>query len=67
MSTLIAIVTDLPVGTNLSLMHFLWMLVTGSLLTHRGALYPALQGTGIGQRAVQRAWAAFRGGVFLII
>lgn len=66
MSALKAIVTDLPVGTNLSLMQFLWMLVTGSLLTHRGALYPALQGTGIGQRAVRRAWAAFRGGVWQI-
>lgn len=66
MSALIAIVTDLPVGTNLSLMQFLWMLVSGSLLTHRGALYPALQGTGIGQRAVRRAWVAFRGGVWQI-
>ena len=66
MSALIAIVTNLPIGTNLSLMQFLWMLVTGSLLTHRGALYPALQGTGIGQRAVRRAWVAFRSGVWQI-
>jgi hypothetical protein len=66
MSALIAIVTDLPIGTNLALLHFLWMLVSGSLLTHRGALFPALQSTGIGKRAVRRAWAAFRGGVWQI-
>ena len=66
MSALIAIVADLPIGTNLSLMQFLWMLLTGNLLTHRGALYPALQATGIGPRAVRRAWAAFRGGMWQI-
>ena len=59
MSVLIGIVADLPIGTNLSMLHFLWMLVNGSLLTHRGALFPALQSTGIGPQAVRRAWAAF--------
>jgi len=66
MSALIAIVTNLPVGTNLALLHFLWMLVSGSLLPHRGALFPALQSTGIGERAVRRAWAAFHGGMWQI-
>lgn len=66
MSVLIGIVADLPVGTNLSMLHFLWMLVNGSLLTHRGALFPALQSTGISPRAVRRAWAAFRGGMWQI-
>ena len=63
MSALIKIVTDLPVGTNLAMLHFLWMLVTGSLLPHRGALFPALQATGIGEAAVRRAWSAFHGGM----
>lgn len=66
MSALIAIVTKLPIGTNLAILHFLWMLVSGSLLTHRGALFPALQSTGIGEQAVRRAWAALRGGVWQI-
>ncbi len=66
MSALIKIVTDLPVGTNLAMLHFLWMLVTGSLLPHRGALFPALQSTGIGEAAVRRAWSAFRGGMWQI-
>jgi hypothetical protein len=42
------------------------MLVTGSLLPHRGALFPALQSTGISERAVRRAWTAFRGGIWQI-
>ncbi|NCF65288.1 MAG: hypothetical protein GWP61_04895 [Chloroflexi bacterium] len=66
MSALIAIVADLPIGTNLAMLHFMWMLVTGSLLPHRGALFPALQSTGISERAVRRAWTAFRGGIWQI-
>jgi len=66
MSALIAIVVNLPVGTNLGMLHFLWMLVTGSLLPHRGAIFPALQSTGIGEKAVRRSWAAFRGGMWQI-
>lgn len=66
MSALIAIVTNLPIGTNLAMLHLLWMLVSGSLLTHRGALFPALQSTGISEQAVRRAWAALRGGVWQI-
>lgn len=64
MSALLAIVTNLPVGTNLALLHFLWMLVSGALLT--GAIFPALQATGIGEPAVRRAWTAFHSGVWQI-
>lgn len=66
MSALIEIVAYLPIGTNLALLHFLWMLVSGALLPHRGALFPALQSTGIGEPAVRRAWAAFHGGMWQI-
>jgi hypothetical protein len=48
------------------MLHFLWMLVSGALLPHRGALFPALQSTGIGEPAVRRAWAAFHGGMWQI-
>ena len=66
MSVLIKIVAHLPVGTNLAMLHMMWMLVSGSLLPHRGALFPALQSTGIGEAAVRRAWSAFRGGMWQI-
>jgi len=64
MNTLIALTGDLPVGTNLALLHFLWMLVSGALLPQRGALFPALQATGLSADATRRAWAAFRKGMW---
>ena len=64
MNTLIALTSNLPVGTNLALLHFFWMLVSGALLPQRGALFPALQATGLSAEATRRAWAAFRKGVW---
>ena len=64
MNTLIALTRDLPVGTNLALLHFFWMLVSGALLPQRGALFPALQSTGLSTDETRRAWAAFRQGVW---
>lgn len=63
MNSLIALTGDLPVGTNLALLHFIWMLVSGALLPQRGALFPALQATGLSTEATRRAWTAFRKGV----
>lgn len=64
MKTLIAMTGDLPVGTNLALLHFFWMLVSGALLPQRGALFPALHASGLSADATRRAWAAFRKGVW---
>jgi len=64
MKLLIALTRDLPVGTNLALLQFFWMLVSGALLPQRGALFPALQSTGLSAEATRRAWAAFRKGVW---
>jgi len=64
--TLAAVVESLPIGTNLALLQFLWMLVSGHLLGSRGALFPALQASGLARDAVRRAWAAFRYGVWNI-
>ena len=64
MNTLIALTRNLPVGTNLALLHFFWMLVSGALLPQRGALFPALQATGLSVDATRRAWAAFRKGMW---
>lgn len=64
MNTLIALSGNLPVGTNLALLQFFWMLVSGALLSQRGALFPALQATGLSTEATRRAWAAFRKGVW---
>jgi hypothetical protein len=58
------LIQALPVGTNLALLHFLWMLVSGALLPSRGALFPALKSIGLSDAATRRAWVAFRKGVW---
>lgn len=64
MNILVALTNGLPLGTNLALLQFLWMLVSGALLPQRGAIFPALQAIGLSNQATRRAWAAFRGGVW---
>jgi hypothetical protein len=66
LETLITLVEDLPVGTNKALLHFMWMLVSGALLPHRGALHPALKSIGLEDDACRRAWAAFGYGAWTI-
>ncbi len=58
MTLLCALVVNLPVGTNLGLLHLLWMLVSGQLRGARGAVIPGLSACGLSERAVRRAWAA---------
>ncbi len=58
MTILCALVAPLPIGTNLGLLHLLWMLVSGRLLDSRGALIPGLSAAGLTDGQVRRAWAA---------
>jgi hypothetical protein len=58
LTLLCRLVVTLPVGTNLGMVHLLWMLVSGRLLEARGAVIPALSDCGLSERAVRRAWAA---------
>src|SRR5579883_517443 len=58
MTVLCALVSPLPVGTNLGMLHLLWMLVSGQMLSTRGAVIPGLSACGLSARAVRRAWAA---------
>jgi hypothetical protein len=58
LTLLCALVAPLPVGTNLGLLHLLWMLVSGRLLATRGAVIPGLDACGLARQAVRRAWAA---------
>lgn len=66
MTILCAITVALPIGTNLGLLRFLWMQVSGALLPSRGALFPALQAIGLAPAKVRQAWAAFRYGAWEI-
>ena len=64
MTTLCALVAPLPVGTNLGLLHLLWMLVSGRLLGSRGAIIPGLGEAGLADGEVRRAWAALGRGAW---
>lgn len=55
---LCTLVQSQPVGTNVGLLHLLWMLTSGQLLATRGAVIPGLSACGLSARAVRRAGAA---------
>ncbi len=55
---LCTLVVACPIGTNLGLLHLLWMLVSGRLLAARGAVVPGLSECGLSAPATRRAWAA---------
>ena len=55
---LCTLVVACPIGTNLGLLHLLWMLASGRLLGARGALFPGLADCGLSAPATRRAWAA---------
>jgi hypothetical protein len=56
----------LPIGTNLGIVHLLWAILTGRLLTSRGGLFPALADAGFSEKQVRQAGAALREGAFCI-
>jgi hypothetical protein len=58
LTLLCSLVVTCPLGTNLGLLHLLWMLASGRLLASRGALFPGLSECGLSARAMRRAWAA---------
>ena len=60
------ILADVPVGTNLGLWHLFLTILSGRLLTSRGALFPALTDFGLDAPAVRRADAALCYGHFHI-
>jgi hypothetical protein len=63
-SLLQALLRQVPLGTNLGLLHLLWALLSGRFLTSRGALFPALADLGLSEAAVRRASAALTYGRF---
>lgn len=58
------VVKDVPVGTNLGLLQFLWAIVTGAFLSSRGAIFTALQSCGFGQAESYRSWQAMADGTW---
>lgn len=64
MKVLCTLVRTLPIGTNLGLVHLLWMVLSGALLVSRGAIIPGLSAIGLPAAAVRRAWAALGHGIW---
>lgn len=60
------IVNELPVGTNLALLHLMWAMVNGAFLESRGAIHGALTAAGFDDEEVSRGWQALRSGVWSI-
>src|SRR4051794_12874713 len=58
MTLLCTLVGAVPIGTNLGLLHLLWMLASGRLLASRGAVIPGLSDCGLSAGAIRGAWAA---------
>ena len=60
------IVQAVPVGTNLGLLTLLWAMLSGSFLSSRGAIFPALQANGFDEGQMRRSWSALRYGSWTI-
>src|SRR6266536_3484895 len=64
LAVLCRLVARFPVGTNLGLVHLMWMMVSGRLLATRGAVIPGLAALGLPERSVRRAWASLGHGAW---
>jgi hypothetical protein len=60
------IVQDLPIGTNLAVLHLQWTILSGHLLVTRGAIFPALLLAGLSVAATGRAWSGLAKGCWQI-
>jgi hypothetical protein len=58
------IVQVVPIGTNIGLIRILWVMVNGSFLQSRGAVFSALHLSGFDAQEIRRSWAALRYGVW---
>ena len=57
-----AVVQTVPIGTNLALVHILWVMMSGAFLPGRGAFFTAFDAKGFDKQVVRRSWAALRHG-----
>lgn len=60
------VVNELPVGTNLGLLHLMWGMMSGAFLKSRGAIFTALFAIGLAEDSIRRGWAAMRYGVWSV-
>jgi hypothetical protein len=58
------IVKQVPIGTNLALLHLLWAMLSGAFLRSRGAVFSALQISGFTASQIRRSAQALRCGAW---
>lgn len=63
---IVFVVQVTPVGTNLGLANLMWVMMNGSFLSSRGAVFPALQLGGLSAAEMRRSWSAMRNGSWQI-
>jgi hypothetical protein len=56
------IVKVVPVGINLALLQLMWVMITGTFLSSRGAVHSALARSGFEAGEIRRSWRALRWG-----
>lgn len=61
-TAIVFVVQTLPIGTNLSLVRLLWVMVNGSFLVSRGAVHSGLLASGFRPEDIRRSWGALRYG-----
>lgn len=61
---IIGVVQTVPMGTNIALIHILWVMMSGAFLSSRGAFFTALSGKGFAEQETRRSWAALRTGAW---
>jgi hypothetical protein len=59
-----AVVQTVPIGTNLALVHILWVMMSWAFLQGRGAFFTAFDAEGFDKQVVRRSWAALRHGAW---
>jgi hypothetical protein len=59
---MMVLVQTVPIGTNIGLVRILWVMVNGSFLRSRGAIFSALHLSSFARQEIRRSWAALRYG-----
>ena len=63
---IVFVVQALPIGTNISLVRLLWVMVNGSFLVSRGAVHSGLLASGFTPGEIRRSWRGLRYGCWQI-
>ena len=61
-----AVVQTVPIGTNIALVHLLWVMLNGSFLQQSGCGVCGAGWTRVRAQEVRRSWAALRSGAWEI-